>query len=165
VLDAFALAKEQVPQLQLVLAGRDGWDPLREVFEYAQEQEDAVLVKNAGDLELNALRQIARVALESSLAPTSTVPTLETLWKRTPVISAGRRGAAHPVRDGRDGYLVDSPERAAERLIELVRDPSLAIELGASGHGLVREKHLVARLLANELELASAARAATLQSP
>ena len=165
VLDGFAMAKTELPQLQLVLAGDEAWGPLREVFDYAQEQEDVVLVNHASDVELNALGQIARAALESSLAPGPHVPTLETLWKRTPVIAAGRRGAAHPVRDGRDGYLVDSPEQAAERLVELVRDPSLAIELGDSGQDLVREKHLVTGRLADELELVSAARAATLQSP
>lgn len=164
-IDAFDLAKAELPEPQLVMAGTGGWGALRELSDYAEEQEDVVLVTDAGDVELNALRQLARVALESALAPNSAVTTLETLWKRTPVISAGRRGAAHPVRDWQDGYLVDSPEQAAERLTELVRDPSLAIEMGASGQELVRERFLVTRLLEDELALVSAARAATLQSP
>jgi trehalose synthase len=167
VLDAFELAKAELPQLQLVLAGEEAeaWGPLREVFDYAREQDDVLLLMGVGDVELNALRQISRVALESALAATSALTTLETLWKRTPVISAGRRGSAHPVRDGVDGCLVDTPEAAGERLVELVRDPSLGIELGASGHELVRERFLVTRLLEDELELVTAARAATLQSP
>ena len=167
VIDAFELAKAELPHLQLVLAGEEAeaWGPLREVFDYAREQDDVILLMGVGDVELNALRQITRVALESALAPTSAVTTLETLWKRTPVISSGRRGAAHPVRDGVDGYLVDTPEAAAERLVELVRDPSLGIELGTSGHELVRARFLVARQLEDELELVTAARAATLQSP
>jgi trehalose synthase len=162
-IDAFELARRDLPELQLVLAGEGDWGPLREVSDYAQD--GVVLVATAADVELNALRQLARVALESALAPGPTVTTLETLWKRTPVISAGRRGAAHPVRDGTDGYLVDSPEQAAERLVELVRDPGLAAELGAAGHERVRSEHLVTRLLEGELALVSEARAATLQSP
>jgi len=163
VIDAFELAKAELPDLQLVLAGRAGWGPLREVSDYARA--DVVLAAEAGEVELNALLQIARVALESALAPGSAVSALEALWKRTPVISAGRRSATHPVRDGQDGYLVDTPELAAERLVELVRDPSLAIELGASGHELVREQRLVTRLVENELGLVTKARTATFQSP
>jgi glycosyltransferase involved in cell wall biosynthesis len=163
VIDAFELAKAEVPELQLVLAAGGGWGPLREVSDYAGH--DVVLAAAAAEVELSAVLQIARVALESSLAPGSMVPTLEALWKRTPVISAGHRGAAYPVRDGRDGYLVDTPEQAAEKLVELVRDPSLAIEMGASGHELVRERHLVTRLLEQELALLSKARTATFQSP
>jgi glycosyltransferase involved in cell wall biosynthesis len=163
VIDAFELAKAEMPELQLVLAGNGGWGPLREVSDYAQD--DVILAAAAGEVELSAVLQIARVALESSLAPGSLVPTLEALWKRTPVISAGRRGARYPVRDGQDGYLVGTPEEAAERLVELVRDPSLAIELGTSGHELVGERHLVTRLLEDELALLSKARTATFQSP
>jgi trehalose synthase len=133
------------------------------VSDYARR--DVLLAKDVGDVELNAVRQIARVALESSLAPGSAVPALEALWRRTPVISGGRHGAAHPVRDGVDGYLVGSPEQAAERLVELIRDPGLAAELGTNGHELVKDGHLVTRLLEDELALVSTARAATLQSP
>jgi glycosyltransferase involved in cell wall biosynthesis len=163
VIDAFELAKAELPELQLILAGGGSWGPLREVSEYAQD--DVVLAAAAGEVELNAVLQIARVALETSLAPGSVVPALQALWKRTPVISAGSRGAAYPVRDGIDGYLVDTPEQAAERLVELVRDPSLAIELGSSGHELVRGHHLVTRVLEDELALVAKARTATFQSP
>jgi hypothetical protein len=163
VIDSFELAKAELPDLQLVLAGRAGWAPLREVSDYAQD--DVILAAEAGEVELNALLQIARVALESSLAPGSASSALEALWKRTPVISSGRRSATHPVRDGEDGYLVDSPELAAERLVELVRDPSLAIDLGASGHELVREHRLVTRLIENELGLVTKGLSATFHSP
>jgi trehalose synthase len=108
------------------------------------------------------------VALESTLAPASAITTIETLWAGTPVISSGARGAAHPVRDGSQGYLVDTPEAAAARLVELVGDPGLAIELGAAGRGLVRERFLITRLLEDELGLLARAGGgdpATLQSP
>jgi hypothetical protein len=46
-----------------------------------------------------------------------------------------------------------------------VRDPSLAIELGAAGHELVREHRLVTRLIENELGLVLKASTATFQAP
>ena len=142
VLDAFALAKAELPALQLVLAGDpargdlEAWRLLREVSDYAGERTYVLPLTGPGGLgsvELGALRRIARVALESTLAPASAITTIETLWAGTPVISAGARGAAHPVRDGSEGYLVDTPEAVAARLVELVADPGLAIELGAGG--------------------------------
>jgi hypothetical protein len=145
VIDAFELAKAELPDLQLVLAGDGGWGPLREVYDYSGE--DVILAADAGEIELNALLQIARASLESSLSRGSAVPTLQSLWKRTPVIP------------------VETPEQAAERLVELVRDPSLAIELGVSGHELVGERHLVTGVLEDELGLVSRARTATFQSP
>jgi trehalose synthase len=177
VLDAFAIAKEQLPELQLVLAGDpargdvEAWRLLQEVSEYAESSPDLLLLTGPGGLgnvELNALRRIARAALESTLAPASAVTTLETLWKGTPVVSAGNRGAAHPVSDGREGRHTASPEETAAALVELVRDPGLAIEMGGAGHELVRERFLVSRLAEDELRLvgrARAADAATLQSP
>ncbi len=177
VLDAFALAKTELPALQLVLAGDpassdlEAWRLLREVSDYAGEGTDVLLLTGPGGLgsvELGALRRIARVALESTLAPASGITTIETLWAGTPVISSGARGAAHPVRDGSEGYLVDTPEAAAARLVELVADPGLAIELGAAGRELVRERFLITRLLEDELGLLARAGGgdpATLQSP
>jgi trehalose synthase len=162
VLDAFALAKAELPELQLVLAGDpargdlEGWQLLREMSEYASERPDVILLTGPGGLgsvELGALRRVSRVALESTMAPSSALTTLETLWAGTPVISEGRRGAAHPVRDGREGYLTDSPESMAARLVELVGDPGLAIELGGAGRELVQERFLITRLLEDELVL------------
>jgi trehalose synthase len=144
VLDTFAVAREQAPALQLVLAGDpadndvEAWRLLREVSDYAETQQDLLLLRGVGDVELNALRALARAGVESSLAPGSELSSLETLWKGTPVVSASEAG---------------SPEAAAERLVELVRDPGLAIELGGAGHERVRAAHLITRLAESELLL------------
>jgi trehalose synthase len=55
------------------------------------------------------------------------------------------------VRDGVDGFLAPEPEQAAARIIELVRDPGLAIEMGRAGHERVRERFLVTSALEREL--------------
>jgi trehalose synthase len=144
VLDAFELAREEVGNLQLVLAGDpsrgdiEAWRLLREVSDYADARDGVLLLSGPaglGNTELNALRTIARAALESAIGPAPATTSLETLWKGTPVVSD------------------DSPEAAAERLVELVRDPGLGIELGAAGRELVRERHLITTLAENELRL------------
>ena len=162
VLDAFELARAQAPALQLVLAGDpsrgdiEAWRLLREVSDYAEGRDGVLLLTGPaglGNTELNALRAISRAALESALAAGPAGGALETLWKGTPVIASGAVGAAHPVRDGESGFLTASPEATAERLVELVRDPGLAIELGARGRALVAERHLITHLAENELRL------------
>jgi len=55
------------------------------------------------------------------------------------------------VRDGVDGFLAPEPEQAAARLVELVRDPGLAIEMGRAGRERVRERFLVTAALEREL--------------
>ena len=144
VLDAFELATKEVPNLQLVLAGDpsrgdiEAWRLLREVSDYADAREGVLLLSGPaglGNTELNALRTIARAAVESTIGPAPATTTLETLWKGTPVIRE------------------DSPEATAARLVELVRDPGLGIELGTAGRELVRERHLITTLAENELRL------------
>lgn len=152
VLDAFSVAREELPQLQLVLAGdpdageAEGWQLLREVSDYAGERDDVLALTGLGALELGGLRRLARVALESSLGPVRPASRLEALWAGTPVIEGG------------------TPEEMAARLVELVRDPGLAIELGAAGHDLVRERHLVTRLLEDDLHAIASARTANFQA-
>ncbi len=55
------------------------------------------------------------------------------------------------MRDGVDGFLADGPDALAARLVELVGDPGLAVELGRSGRERVRERFLVTAALEREL--------------
>ena len=60
------------------------------------------------------------------------------------------------VRDCVDGFLADDPEQLAARLVELVRDPGLAVEMGRAGRERVRERFLVTAALERELRALSA---------
>jgi glycosyltransferase involved in cell wall biosynthesis len=75
------------------------------------------------------------------------------MWKSKPLIAAGNVGPAHPVEDNVNGYTTTTPEQTAERLVELVEDPGLGIELGAAGRKLVEQSHLITTLAENELRL------------
>jgi len=77
----------------------------------------------------------------------------EALWKVRPVIAGDVGGIPLQVRDGETGYLVSSPEEAAERTIEVLRDPGLAKQLGRAGKERAREHFLTPRLLRDWLRL------------
>ena len=78
----------------------------------------------------------------------------EALWKGTPVVGGREGGIPLQVRDGVDGYLADDEQDTAERVVELVRDPGLAVEMGRAGRERVRERFLVTRALEDELRAA-----------
>ena len=59
----------------------------------------------------------------------------EALWKGRPVVGGRAGGITLQIRDGHDGYLVDSVEECAKRIIDLLADPD-----GADGHGRGRAR-------------------------
>ena len=158
-LEAFALAREELPQLQLVLAGavdQEDWPAIKEVSDYAEGQEGVLVLTSysgVGNLELGALQRLARLGLLRALREGFGLAASEAMWKATPVIGGRDGGVPLQVRDGVEGYITDTPEQTAARIVELVGDPGLAIEMGQAGRERVRERFLVTRALEDELRL------------
>ena len=161
-LDAYALVRDELPQLQLVIGceldgGADGWPAVKEISEYAAALDDVHVVTSysgkLGNVELGALNQLSRLALRLSLREGFGLAASEALWRGTPVVGGREGGTPLQVRDGIDGYLVDGPRETAERIVELVRDPGLAVEMGRAGRERVRERFLITRVLEDELRL------------
>jgi trehalose synthase len=160
-IDAFRVAKQQEPELQLVLAAlldraaTESWQAAKEISDYAADVDDVLLLttyEGLGSLEVGALLLLARAVIERSLREGFELAPFEALWKRTPVVG----GLPLTVRDGVDGFLAPEPEQAAARITELVRDPGLAIEMGRAGHERVRERFLVTSALERELHALAA---------
>ncbi len=165
-IDAFRVAQEEEPDLQLVLAAlldraaTESWQAAKEISDYAEGTDDVLLLttyEGLGSLEVGALLLLARTVIERSLREGFELAPFEALWKRTPVVG----GIPLTVRDGVDGFLAPDPEQAAARIVELVRDPGLAIEMGRAGRERVRERFLVTSALERELRVL----AATVQAP
>jgi trehalose synthase len=165
-IDAFRVAKAEEPDLQLVLAAlldraeTESWQAAKEISDYAEGMDDVLLLtsyEGLGSLELGALLLLARAVIERSLREGFELAPFEALWKRTPVVG----GLPLTVRDGVDGFLAPEPEQAGARIVELVRDPGLAVEMGRAGRERVRERFLVTSALERELH----ALAATVQAP
>jgi trehalose synthase len=155
-IDAFRLAKEEEPELQLVLAAlldraaTESWQAAKEISDYAQDTDGVLLLttyEGLGSLEVGALLLLARTVIERSLREGFELAPFEALWKRTPVVG----GPAFAIRDGVDGFLAPTEEEAAGHIVELVRDPGLAVEMGRAGRERVREHFLVTAALEREL--------------
>jgi trehalose synthase len=174
-IEAFALAKQEVPELQLVIAGAldeavtEEWRAAKEVSDYAGGQDDVHLLTSydrVGDVEVGSLQRLSRVTLQRAIREGFGLGASESLWKGTPVVGGPDGGLPIQVRDGVDGYLAESEQDTAERVVELVRDPGLALEMGRAGRERVRERFLVTRTLEDELAaLASVLGAGTVGRP
>ena len=160
-IESFRLAREEAPGLQLVLAAQfdsaatEAGRAAKEVSDYSAGTEDLLLLTSyepLGNIELGALQHLARVVLELSTGEGLHLGPCEALWKRTPVVG-GREGGLHlTVRDGVDGFLTGGAEDTAQRLVELVSDPGLAVEMGRAGRERVRERFLVTGAAERELK-------------
>jgi len=75
------------------------------------------------------------------------------MWKEKVVIGGNVGGIKLQIKDGKNGFLVSSPKEAAKRIVQLIKNPKLAEELGKEAKETVREKFLMPRLLRDHLKL------------
>jgi trehalose synthase len=162
VIEAFRIVRERVPDAQLVLAGSMATDD-PEGFKVWDDTEtaragdrDIYLLSNlhqVGSVQINAFQRVAQVILQKSLREGFGLTVAEGLWKGRPVIGGRAGGIKLQIRDGFDGYLVDSVEECAQRTIDLLADPVGADALGVQGREHVRENFLSTRELEDWLTL------------
>ena len=78
------------------------------------------------------------------------------MWKARPVIGGDVGGIRIQVEDGINGYLVNSPEECAERIVALLNDSDLRSQIGQAASESVRQQYLLPRLALDYLKAAVA---------
>lgn len=152
VIAAYRLVKKR-HNCQLLLAGGgaaddpEGEQVLQEVRERAAEDPDihVLLLPPFSDLEINALVRGSTIVIQKSIREGFGLTVSEALWKRKPVIGGAVGGIKLQLIDGVTGYLVHSPEGAANRIAQLLRDRRLRERMGENGYEHVRHNFLVTR--------------------
>jgi trehalose synthase len=162
VIDAFRAAEEHVPDAQLVLVGSmahddpEAWHFLELAQEHRRDDPDIHILTNfqdVGPVAVNAFQRAADVVIQKSIREGFGLTVAEAMWKDRPVIGGDAGGIRLQIEEGKTGYLVDSPERCAERLVELLRDEALRTRMGEAGRQRVRERFLTLRELTDYLTL------------
>lgn len=162
VIEAYRLARREVPDLQLALVGSmalddpQGWDIYHQVREAANSDPALHVFTNltgVGNVEVNAFQRASAVTIQKSLREGFGLVVSESLWKGTPVVAGRAGGIPLQMADGAGGILVDTVEACAGAIVELLRDPDRAREAGRRGRERVRQQFLLPRLLLNELQL------------
>jgi trehalose synthase len=156
VIKAYKIARREV-DCNLVLLGNIASDDPEglEIFNELKElEEDGIMMLTVEDTALvNALQRRAAVVLQKSLREGFGLTVTEAMWKGKPVIGGNVGGIRHQITDGENGFLVDSVEEAAERIVMLLKDPDLGQRMGEKARRTVQDKFLMSRYLEEYLDL------------
>lgn len=166
VIRAYQIAKREIPDLQLILSGiflaKD--DPqAKEMFEEVKKQAqdpDIFLFANPkrlkeinSNLLINAIYTASQVVLQKSLKEGFGLTVTEAMWKGKPVIGGNASGIALQIKNGVNGFLVNSPQEAADCLIKLLKDENLRKKIGGAARQSVKENFLMSRFILDHLRL------------
>jgi trehalose synthase len=162
VIEAFQIARREIPDLQLALVGSmalddpEGWRLYKQITDAVIADPSVHVFTNlvgVGNVEVNAFQRLSTVVVQKSIREGFGLVVSETLWKETPVVAGRAGGIPLQMADGAGGILVDTAEQCAEGVLRILRDPSYAKELGQRGRERVRQQFLIPRLVLNELTL------------
>jgi len=160
VIQAYQMVKRMTP-VQLVLAGGgasddpEGKEVLDAVMEAAEGDPDihVELLPPAANRTVNALQRIADIVIQKSTREGFGLTVTEGLWKGRPVIGGDAGGIRLQVVDYHTGFLVMTPEGAANRIRFLLHHRDRCRRMGEAGRELVRENYLLTRHLREYLTL------------
>jgi trehalose synthase len=165
LLEIFKLVKEKV-DCRLVYCydtatdDPEGVTVYSEIYQKAKklrEKGDVVFVVGKNPILVNAIQRFSTVVVQNSIREGFCLGVTEALWKGKPVVATNVGGIPLQITDGKEGFLVEpyNREQFAGRIIEILKNPSLAREMGAKGKEKVRRNFLITRLLLDYLGLLS----------
>ncbi len=167
VIQAYRAAKEYIPDLQLAYVGlilADD-DPeaarvLEEAKQEAANDPDIFLFSNPnvlGDMSVdrfvNAFQTAADVVTQKSIREGFGLVVAEAMWKGKAVIGGNAGGIRLQLEHGKNGFLVSTPEEAAERIVELIRNEDTHAHMRSVSTESARERYLMPRLARDYLAL------------
>jgi trehalose synthase len=162
VIAAYRLVKREAPHVQLALVGSmalddpEGWAMYRDIQQNSEDDSSIHVFTNltgVGNIEVNAFQRMSDVVIQKSLREGFGLVVSEALWKGTPVVAGRAGGIPLQLQDGVGGFLVDSVDACAERILWLLHHRDEARAIGAAGRERVRDHFLLTRLLADDLRL------------
>jgi trehalose synthase len=163
VVEIYKRVKSKV-DCRLVLCGsmaRDDPEGVK-IFEKVQKKAnnlitkgEIILITSENNILVNALQRRSDVIIQKSIREGFGLVVSEALWKERPVVASNVGGITLQIEDQKNGFLVEpnNCEEFAERIIEILKHPELAKELGTKAKEVVREKFLITRLLSDYLDL------------
>jgi len=167
VIKAFYIAKNEIPDLQLVLLGLmlasdnpRSATVLKRVQRYVRGDPanihllyDPEEIKTENETLVNAFQAGSDVVIQKSIKEGFGLTVTEAMWKGKPVIGGRAGGIKLQIKDGRNGFLVSSPEECGQRIVELIKNPALSRRMGRRARESVKKKFLIPRLLRDYLNL------------
>ncbi len=162
VIDVYRSVKEKFSDVQLVLIGSmatddpEGWEFYERTLRHAGEDEALFVLTNfdgVGSVEVNAFQRSATVVMQKSLREGFGLTVSEALWERKAVVGGNVGGIRVQIKDGENGYLINSNEEAVERIEELLLNNDKRVKFGEEGYENVEKKFLTTRHALDYLKL------------
>jgi trehalose synthase len=119
------------------------------------ERGDVIFVVGNNDVLVNAIQRFSTIIIQKSTKEGFGLSVAEALWKAKPVVASNVGGLSVQIKDGLTGFLVNPYDikGAANRVIRLLQNPSLAQEIGRQAKENVRKNFLITRLISDYLDL------------
>jgi trehalose synthase len=156
VIEAFRKAREQIDCTLVLLGSHAIDDPEASVIleTIRSSVDDRVIVLTVDDATLvNALQRQAAVVLQKSTREGFGLTVTEAMWKGAAVVGGNVGGIKRQIVDGENGFLVNSVDEAAGRIVQILKDPGLRQRLGARAKQTVRDNFLLSRLVEDWIDL------------
>ena len=167
VIKVYFMAKKEIPGLQLALVGLflalddpEAIKIYREVKKWAEGDRNIFLFSDPQelgslkiDIFVNAFQTASDVILQKSIKEGFGLTVAEAMWKGKPVIGGKVGGIKAQIKNGENGFLVTSPEEAAQRAIQIFKNPKMAQAIGEKARENTRKQFLMPRLLRDYLKL------------
>lgn len=161
VIKAYKLIKKFNPKLQLILAGGSATDDpegesvLKSIQETAKGDNDIHILNLPPNShrQINALQRGSDIIIQKSVKEGFGLTVTEALWKAKPVVAGNTGGIRIQIINRYTGFLVDTPEGAANRIRFLMQNSEAGKELGIAGKKLVKENFLITRHLREYLTM------------
>ena len=118
------------------------------------EKGDIILITSENNILVNALQRVSSVIIQKSIREGFGLTVTEALWKETPVVASNVGGIPLQIKDGESGFLIDPKDEDAfaNKIIDILKHPKEAKEIGKKAKETVREKFLITRLVADYFE-------------
>jgi trehalose synthase len=159
LVEAFLIAKKSLPDLQLVLAGYlDEKDEVevslfKQLLEVSKKIKGIKVLKNLTDDQINAIYTMSSVVVQKSLKEGFGLSVAEAMYLGKPVIVGEVGGMRVQVAQGKNGFLVRNNQECASKIIQILEDTPLRLQMGKFANQISKKYFLGPRLIKDELLL------------
>ncbi len=162
VIDVYRKVKEKIPNVQLLLVGvmahddPEGWVYFEKTLRKIGEDYDVKVLTNLIGVhakEVNAFQRASDVILQMSTKEGFGLTVTEAMWKEKPVIGRKVGGIRLQVIDGKTGFLIQTVEEAAEKVVYLLKHPEAAKSMGENAREHVKQNFLITKHVERYLDL------------
>ncbi|MFW6378783.1 MAG: glycosyltransferase [Nanoarchaeota archaeon] len=144
---------------------------VKQEVEKSPFKKDIIMVLGEHPLLVNALQRYSTIVFQKSLREGFGLTVSEALWKRTPVIATKAGGIPLQIRDGVNGFLLETYpideegnakdkddeinhiRQAARKIHEMLSAPGRIREMGSQAHDIVKKHFLTSRHILDYMEL------------